>query len=125
VLAGDYGSDVQFGDYPYFGSKEASKDTPPGDPKPKAMQLGAFVDHRALFEELGKGQGEGLPNDGDDLLLGGAGKDVQLGGGGNDVLFGGRGDDVQFGQGDDDVLNGGTGNDQQHGLSCCCCCCCC
>ena len=49
--------------------------------------------------------------DGDDLLVGGRGKDVLLGGPGNDQLLGGRGHDILIGGGGADSLDGGDNND--------------
>jgi len=49
--------------------------------------------------------------DGDDILIGGKGKDLLLGGPGNDELTGGRGNDILVGGAGADNLDGGDNND--------------
>lgn len=48
---------------------------------------------------------------GDDVLMGGDGRDTLNGGAGNDMLFGGGGNDRLVGNTGDDTLYGGDGND--------------
>jgi len=55
------------------------------------------------------------PDNGDDLVDGGAGNDVIFGGDDNDTLIGGSGDDVLDGGIDDDLLRGGAGDDTLEG----------
>ena len=66
------------------------------------------------------------PDQGNDLLLGGAGNDTLLGNGGDDELYGGDGDDVLYGDATNekvtpvafhgnDYLDGGAGNDELQG----------
>nr|MCU0885767.1 hypothetical protein [Beijerinckiaceae bacterium] len=50
-------------------------------------------------------------NDGDDVLLGGAGNDTLSGGDDEDTLVGGDGNDSLSGGDEDDLLEGGAGND--------------
>ncbi|PQA86461.1 cadherin domain-containing protein [Hyphococcus luteus] len=50
--------------------------------------------------------------DGDDVLTGGAGDDVQRGGAGDDVIAGGAGNDVLRGDAGADALSGGAGDDR-------------
>jgi Ca2+-binding RTX toxin-like protein len=47
---------------------------------------------------------------GDDVLIGGAGKDILLGQLGEDTLYGGEGDDIAAGWEGDDQLYGGAGS---------------
>lgn len=48
---------------------------------------------------------------GNDTILGGAGNDIFSGGDGNDTLYGQADNDIAYGEGGDDLLFGGTGND--------------
>lgn len=50
--------------------------------------------------------------EGDDRLTAGAGDDLLEGGAGDDTLTGGDGDDILFGGKSQDILNGGAGNDK-------------
>ncbi|MEI6642411.1 MAG: calcium-binding protein [Novosphingobium sp.] len=54
-------------------------------------------------------------DDGDTILLGGAGNDALTGAGGNDVLDGGAGADALAGGGGNDRLDGGSGSDAMSG----------
>lgn len=80
------------------------------------------------FGDLGGSSGSGGQaqdgDDTDDLLEGGAGRDLLLGGEGDDTLLGhdaedllvgGNGNDLLEGGRDDDLLIGGAGNDTLHG----------
>ncbi len=55
--------------------------------------------------------------DHDDLLLGGAGKDLIVAYGGADEIDGGDGDDLLYGGGGNDTIKGGTGADLLYGGS--------
>ena len=57
------------------------------------------------------------PEDGDDVIDGGAGNDVIYGGGGDDSIAGGTGDDTAFGGAGDDDVSLGDGNDSFGGLA--------
>ena len=48
---------------------------------------------------------------GDDIIFGGAGKDMIGGKGGNDILYGGSGQDKIYGDGGNDIIRGGKGKD--------------
>ncbi|MEM7641540.1 MAG: tandem-95 repeat protein [Pseudomonadota bacterium] len=61
--------------------------------------------------EIGDDGGTGFGRGGNDLLVGGAGRDVLFGGRGNDRAIGGDGTDVLFGGSGDDWLSGGDGDD--------------
>ncbi|MBE9059658.1 CHRD domain-containing protein [cf. Phormidesmis sp. LEGE 11477] len=52
---------------------------------------------------------------GDDIIFGGAGKDMIGGKGGNDILYGGSGQDKIYGDGGNDILRGGKGKDTLFG----------
>ena len=53
--------------------------------------------------------------DGDDVLIGGPGRDRLFGRDGDDSLFGGDGNDRLYGGRGDDTLSGGDGNDRLYG----------
>ena len=48
---------------------------------------------------------------GDDIIFGGAGKDMIGGKGGNDIIYGGSGQDKIYGDGGNDIIRGGKGKD--------------
>ncbi|MCB9963956.1 MAG: type I secretion C-terminal target domain-containing protein [Rhodospirillales bacterium] len=59
----------------------------------------------------GQGDDSLYGNGGDDELVGNEGRDLLEGGAGNDKLNGNNDDDTLFGNEGDDLLNGGSGND--------------
>ncbi|WP_460143873.1 retention module-containing protein [Pseudomonas sp. S2_A02] len=63
-----------------------------------------ITEHYTAFDVSGA-------HDGNDTLLGGAGKDILFGQGGNDLLDGGKGNDILLGGSGNDSLTGGIGND--------------
>ncbi|WP_408980364.1 LapA family giant adhesin [Pseudomonas sp. B21-048] len=63
-----------------------------------------ITEHYTAFDVSGA-------HDGNDTLLGGAGKDILFGQGGNDLLDGGKGNDILLGGSGNDSLTGGQGND--------------
>ncbi|WP_454867266.1 retention module-containing protein [Pseudomonas farris] len=63
-----------------------------------------ITEHYTAFDVSGA-------HDGNDTLLGGAGKDILFGQGGNDLLDGGKGNDILLGGSGNDSLIGGQGND--------------
>jgi hypothetical protein len=63
----------------------------------------------------GNGRNIGYGGDGNDTLIGGAGDDLFYGGDGNDRLLGKGGDDMLFGQEGNDYLKGGKGDDYLNG----------